>query len=248
MSFLTLDALVWCKIFPPGAQTEDKSVYHYLPGIITKINLEISVAEMEYEDYNEDDDTRENFGTIEGPKEVKFENLMPRAEYEDNLQDLIDMKIFNEAEMMNIIKERYECDDIYTYCGTTLISVNPYALFEGEYNTEKKMEYIQHLNRPYFIMKSIPPHIYSVGVSALHEIKYSKEPDVRMNIVIDGEVGSGKTEAAIYLQDFIINYFNPSPQKDSIETKASRWLLAINTLDHEWSYHSFSFRKRKNST
>jgi myosin heavy subunit len=118
------------------------------------------------------------------------------------------MKVFNEPELMNIIKERYECDDIYTYCGTTLISVNPYALFEGEYNQEKKDMYTKHLDNPFFMMKSIPPHLYSIAISALHELKYGKEEDIRMNLIIDGEVGSGKTEASIYLLDFVVYCMN----------------------------------------
>lgn len=211
------------------------------------MNTDIQTVDIEYEEYQDyenkedDNDSRESLKSIQGPKEIRFKNLLPRAEYDDTMTDLIDMKVFNEAELMNIIKERYECDEIYTYCGTTIISVNPYALFEGEYSSEKKEEYLVHLEKPYFVMKSIPPHLYSIAISALHELRYDRKKDTKMNLIMNGHSGAGKTEAAIYLQDFIVYAFNKSPEIDSVESKVS-WnsknILANCWIAHEWAYPS----------
>jgi len=120
---------------------------------------------------------------------------------------------------MENIKIRYRYDEIYTYCGSTLISINPYAVYKNEYTVEKKEEYVKYLEKPYFTMKTIPPHIYSLAVSSVHEVKYDDIPDTKLSICLSGESGSGKTEAGIQMLDFIVYCYCKEPKEDSIEKR-----------------------------
>ena len=135
------------------------------------------------------------------------------------MQDLILLKYINEPEITASLQLRHEKDEIYTYCGTTLVSINPYCLFEGEYSLKKKLQYKEHLKSSFFIMQKIPPHVYSMALCSVHEIIYDDTPSSKLSICMSGESGSGKTEASLYCLDFIVFCYNEKPEVGSIESR-----------------------------
>lgn len=136
------------------------------------------------------------------------------------VEDLVLLRYINEPEIATGLKNRYEQDDIYTYCGTTLVSVNPYCLFQGEYSLQKKLEYKAHLNNSFFIMQKIPPHIYSIALCSVHEI-FHDSASTRLSLCMGGESGSGKTEASLYCLDFIVFACEENSQPGTIESRVS---------------------------
>lgn len=46
------------------------------------------------------------------------------------------MPILNEAEILNNLKMRYQMDCIYSYAGSTLISINPFKDIEAMFGIE----------------------------------------------------------------------------------------------------------------
>jgi myosin-5 len=52
----------------------------------------------------------------------------------EDLKDIAHMNNMHEAPLLNLLKRRYADDDIYTFTGEILISINPYQVLPGLYN------------------------------------------------------------------------------------------------------------------
>ncbi|KAI0391467.1 P-loop containing nucleoside triphosphate hydrolase protein [Xylariaceae sp. FL0594] len=103
-------------------------------------------------------------------------------------------KVSDEAINDNL-KKRFEGREIYTYIGDVLISVNPFRDL-GIYTDEILNSY-RGKNR-----LDMPPHVYSIAESAYHNMKAYK---LDQCVIITGESGAGKTEAAKRIMQYIAN-------------------------------------------
>ncbi|KAI9506281.1 P-loop containing nucleoside triphosphate hydrolase protein [Coemansia spiralis] len=101
-------------------------------------------------------------------------------------------KINNQAINENL-KKRFENADIYTYIGNVLISVNPFRDL-GIYTHEVLKSY-ENKNR-----MELPPHVYAIAEGAFRNMVAYKESQC---VIISGESGAGKTEAAKKIMEYI---------------------------------------------
>ncbi|KAJ2477288.1 class II myosin, partial [Coemansia sp. RSA 2320] len=101
-------------------------------------------------------------------------------------------KITNEAINENL-KKRFENADIYTYIGNVLISVNPFKDL-GIYTPQILKSY-ENKNR-----MELPPHVYAIAEGAFRNMIAYKESQC---VIISGESGAGKTEAAKKIMEYI---------------------------------------------
>ncbi|KAJ2840268.1 class II myosin, partial [Coemansia sp. 'formosensis'] len=101
-------------------------------------------------------------------------------------------KITNEAINENL-KQRFENADIYTYIGNVLISVNPFKDL-GIYTPQILKSY-ENKNR-----MELAPHVYAIAEGAFRNMIAYKESQC---VIISGESGAGKTEAAKKIMEYI---------------------------------------------
>lgn len=112
-------------------------------------------------------------------------NFDPLARKADEIDDLVDLPVLNEAILLEKLQSRFERGRIYTYVGGILIAVNPFKYFPI-YNPKYVLSY-QHKN-----LGELPPHIFAIADIAYHRMLKDRRNQC---IVISGESGSGKTES-----------------------------------------------------
>ena len=104
-------------------------------------------------------------------------------------QDLCNLPELNEDTLLNNLKRRLQKNQIYTYIGSILISINPFHYFPI-YNPKYVQQYQGRK------LHELPPHIFAIADAAYQNMMSSK---LNQCIVISGESGSGKTESANFL-------------------------------------------------
>ncbi|KAI0046620.1 microfilament motor [Auriscalpium vulgare] len=124
--------------------------------------------------------------------------------------------ISNESVNDNLQK-RWQSGEIYTYIGGVLISVNPFRDL-GIYTDEILGRY-QGKNR-----LEVPPHVFGIAESAYYNMNAYKENQC---VIISGESGAGKTEAAKRIMQYIAAV---SGGQDSSIQQIKDMVLATNPL------------------
>ncbi|KAK8104181.1 myosin-1 [Apiospora kogelbergensis] len=148
------------------------------------------------------------------PKKATFETSKKK---EIGVSDLTLLsKVSNEAINENL-KKRFEGREIYTYIGHVLVSVNPFRDL-GIY-TDEVLESYKGKNR-----LEMPPHVFAIAESAYYNMKAYKENQC---VIISGESGAGKTEAAKRIMQYIANV---SGGEDGDIKQIKDMVLATNPL------------------
>ncbi|KAI0368857.1 myosin class I heavy chain [Pilatotrama ljubarskyi] len=124
--------------------------------------------------------------------------------------------ITNEAINENLEK-RWKNGEIYTYIGAVLISVNPFKDL-GIYTDEVLQKY-KGKNR-----LEVPPHVFAIAESAYYNMNAYHENQC---VIISGESGAGKTEAAKRIMQYIAAV---SGGQDSSIQEIKDMVLATNPL------------------
>ncbi|KAK2461430.1 hypothetical protein APHAL10511_005893 [Amanita phalloides] len=124
--------------------------------------------------------------------------------------------ISNESVNENLQK-RWTNAEIYTYIGSVLISVNPFQDL-GIYTDDVLRKY-RGKNR-----LEVPPHVFSIAESAYYNMNAYHENQC---VIISGESGAGKTEAAKRIMQYIAAV---SGGQDSSIKEIKDMVLATNPL------------------
>ncbi|TBU29834.1 P-loop containing nucleoside triphosphate hydrolase protein [Dichomitus squalens] len=124
--------------------------------------------------------------------------------------------ITNESINENLEK-RWKNGEIYTYIGSVLISVNPFRDL-GIYTDEVLQKY-KGKNR-----LEVPPHVFAIAESAYYNMNAYHENQC---VIISGESGAGKTEAAKRIMQYIAAV---SGGQDSSIQEIKDMVLATNPL------------------
>ncbi|KAL9012596.1 MAG: hypothetical protein Q9173_002656, partial [Seirophora scorigena] len=152
-----------------------------------------------------------------GKQQVKKAVFESTKKKEVGVSDLTLLsKISNEAINDNL-KKRFENAEIYTYIGHVLVSVNPFRDL-GIY-TDKVLDSYRGKNR-----LEMPPHVFAVAESAYYNMNAYKENQC---VIISGESGAGKTEAAKRIMQYIASVSGGS---DSSIQQIKDMVLATNPL------------------
>jgi len=142
-----------------------------------------------------------------------------RLDLEVGASDSVLLDPLNEDSFLTNLLTRFQRDQIYTYIGNVLLSINPYkplALYTEEVIEAYRLSTISH---------ELPPHVYALADEAWRSLRDFHCDQV---IVITGESGSGKTEASKLILQYITS---AAGRSDELETIRQQLLLSNPVLE-----------------
>jgi myosin heavy subunit len=120
-----------------------------------------------------------------------------KSSLDRQVEDMVMVESLNHAQMMHLLKSRYNQDKIYTWVGAShsvLVSINPFK--QLPIYTVNAMADFAHASPN----RLDPPHTFAIANSAF--LNMSKE-GTNQAILISGESGAGKTEATKQCFNFL---------------------------------------------
>uniref|UniRef100_A0AAR2J5M6 Unconventional myosin-Ib n=1 Tax=Pygocentrus nattereri TaxID=42514 RepID=A0AAR2J5M6_PYGNA len=107
--------------------------------------------------------------------------------------DMVLLEPLSEETFIENLHKRFEHNEIYTYIGSVVISMNPYKSLPI-FTADKVEEY---RNRNFY---ELSPHIYALADEAYRSLR---DQDKDQCILITGESGAGKTEASKLVMSYV---------------------------------------------
>jgi len=123
--------------------------------------------------------------------------------------DFVLLDTLSEDAMLDNIKIRFKSDEIYTYIGDVIVSVNPFKKL-NIYNTKD----VENYRGRYKYERT--PHIFAVANDAYRNMCQNHDNQC---IIISGESGAGKTEASKIVMTFIAQVSKSGSEVESIKDK-----------------------------
>ncbi|XP_038642232.1 unconventional myosin-Ib [Scyliorhinus canicula] len=122
--------------------------------------------------------------------------MAKKSSYLDNMVGVGDMVLLDpltDESLLSNLKTRFNNNEIYTYIGSVVVSINPYQMLPI-YCQEKINKY-RNCN-----LYELSPHIYAIADEAYRSLR---DRDKDQCVLITGESGSGKTEASKLVMSYI---------------------------------------------
>ncbi|ODV87829.1 hypothetical protein CANARDRAFT_26030 [[Candida] arabinofermentans NRRL YB-2248] len=148
-----------------------------------------------------------------------------KAQFEANkrkevgVSDLTLLSTISDQSINENLEKRFHNGTIYTYIGHVLISVNPFRDL-GIYTDEVLKSY-KNKNR-----LEVPPHVFAIAESMYYNLRAYNENQC---VIISGESGAGKTEAAKRIMQYIASVSGAFSASSHIQ-KINAMVLATNPL------------------
>ena len=138
--------------------------------------------------------------------DVKPANAWPSDAAALGVNDLSSLPILNEPEMLSVVERRFLAGRIYTNTGPILLAVNPLAPMRGLYSADTLASYYTAGLLGGDAARALPPHLYATADAAFRAmIASSGGARANQTILISGESGAGKTEAAKILLQYLVS-------------------------------------------
>lgn len=151
-----------------------------------------------------------------GIKKATYEHTKKK---EVGVSDLTLLSTISDESINDNLKKRFENGIIYTYIGHVLISVNPFRDL-GIYTLETLLSY-KNKNR-----LEVPPHVYAIAENMYHNMMAYNDNQC---VIISGESGAGKTEAAKRIMQYIAQVSGSLTNSTQIQ-RINDMVLATNPL------------------
>jgi len=149
----------------------------------------------------------------EVPRNTVF--LPQNSDGEREAENLTTLPFLHEASVLEALTLRHNTDAIYTFCGKTLLAVNPYRDIPDLY--------CQATLQKFAIGQASEPHVFNIARTAYEAINRFRR---HQSILISGESGAGKTETTKY----VTKYFAMAGAGNATISAVENRLLESNTL------------------
>ena len=197
--YLQKGAKVWCNN-PDLEKKKDPQAPPFICGEITYIDKNKKLLEI---------------STLD--KKIRFAQTQPMINSEDiNIDDMASASDICEIDLLNNLTNRLvTSQEQFTNVASTLLIVNPYLKNEEIYSNEKIEYYInQHKKNPPQLRKVYEqPHLFDLVLISIENLLQKGKNQA---IVISGESGAGKTEAAKNAMKCIIYYFQGESKSERL--------------------------------
>ncbi|XP_068600565.1 unconventional myosin-Ic [Brachionichthys hirsutus] len=155
---------------------------------------------------------------IEGRVRLVMESALT-ARDRVGVQDFVLLENYtSEAAFIENLRRRFRENLVYTYIGSVLVSVNPYK--DLEIYSKQQMERYRGVS-----FYEIAPHIYSLSDNAYRALRTRRKDQC---ILISGESGAGKTEAA---KKILLYYTVTCPINDNMAAVGGHLLQSNPVLE-----------------
>ncbi|GMI04054.1 hypothetical protein TrVE_jg11203 [Triparma verrucosa] len=168
----------------------------------------------------------------DAPETIEVEVGMTHPFDPTHAEDFDDASIINnlhEAPLLFLLLRRFNDQKIYTLCSDVLISVNPYKTIPGLYDDDVVKRVWDEAATKKF--KDLSPHVYNVADRSYRTMMKNTgaTPDSRKNqsVIISGESGAGKTEAAKQVMRYLIE---ASKMSNGESTEIQDSLISANVI------------------
>jgi len=128
---------------------------------------------------------------------------------EIEVSDFVMMDDISEQSMLDLLKERFQKNKIYTLIRDVVVSVNPYKKLD--IYSKKDIDRYKGKN-----IYELPPHIYTIADTAFLNLREQEQDQC---IIISGESGAGKTEASKLIMEYIAAVSGSSTDIDKVKSK-----------------------------
>ena len=198
-----------------------KNKKNFLEGFVPGLAIEIDVKKKM---------VRVAYTEREGPIEVPVREILQRNAEPVILDDLVDIDPLNDAELLRCLEMRYEKDEIFCFCGPTLIATNPYKEIPKQNDRELDRKFA-HYALSGGVSISVP-HIHNLAALTFRALMENQEPQA---ICISGESGAGKTYYTRKCMSFLTSlqdHASPGAVKKATEkvTKIEDKILGCNPI------------------
>lgn len=150
----------------------------------------------------------------------------PRLEYlEEDVHDLLQLTELHEASLLFCLKRRYMRNLVYTNIGPIVVALNPFNYTIPWYMEDKMGDY---LSEGVVIERNLP-HSWAVAHNTFWEMRENKQ---NQTVLISGESGAGKTEAAKIVARYLgaVSTLNGTDAQRSAMQAVNRKILASSPI------------------
>ena len=198
--YLQKGVKIWCNN-PDIEKKKDPNAPPFICGEITYLDKNKKLLEV---------------STID--KKIRFAQTFPMINSEDiNIDDMAAASDICEVDLLNNLTNRLVISkEQFTNVASTLLIVNPYQKNKEIYSKEK-IEYYINLhkkNPPQFRKEYEQPHLFDLVLISIEKLLKTGNNQA---IVISGESGAGKTEAAKNAMKCIIYYFQGESKEERLK-------------------------------